>query len=70
MIASDVPALLNHTRSVIFLEDGEVACLQKTSCKITDLKGEVLPKQPQRILWDPIQAEKSGVSPFYAEGNF
>jgi glucosamine--fructose-6-phosphate aminotransferase (isomerizing) len=63
-LASDVPALLEHTRDVIFLEDGEVAIIEKGSYQVTDLKGQAKAKTPTRITWDPLQAEKSGYKHF------
>jgi glucosamine--fructose-6-phosphate aminotransferase (isomerizing) len=63
-LASDVPALLEHTRDVVFLEDGEVALIKKDSYQVTDLKGALRVKTPTRITWDPLQAEKSGYKHF------
>jgi glucosamine--fructose-6-phosphate aminotransferase (isomerizing) len=63
-LASDVPALLEHTRDVIYLDDGEVAEVHGTSWKVTDLQGQAKAKTPSRVTWDPIQAEKAGYRHF------
>ena len=64
-VASDVPALLAHTRDVLFLEDGDVAELTpRTASTITDLDGRAGRARPQRITWDPVQAEKGGYKHF------
>lgn len=63
-LASDVPALLEHTRDVVYLDDGEVAELSGKSWKVTDLAGKLKEKKPSRVLWDPIQAEKAGYRHF------
>ena len=63
-IASDVPAVLEHTRDVVYLEDGEVAEVRGTDWKVTDLAGLPRTKTVQRVTWDPIQAEKAGYKHF------
>jgi glutamine---fructose-6-phosphate transaminase (isomerizing) len=63
-IASDIPAILHHTRSIIYLEDGEVAVILSDKVLITDLDGNPKTRLPQRIGWDPIQAEKAGFKHF------
>jgi glucosamine--fructose-6-phosphate aminotransferase (isomerizing) len=63
-IASDVPALLEHTREVVYLDDGEVVELKAESWKVMDLDGKPHAKTPQRVTWDPIQAEKAGYKHF------
>jgi glucosamine--fructose-6-phosphate aminotransferase (isomerizing) len=63
-VASDIPAMLHHTRDMIFLDDKEIALIEKDGVQVTDLKGEVVTKHPQRITWDPIMAEKSGFKHF------
>jgi glucosamine--fructose-6-phosphate aminotransferase (isomerizing) len=63
-IASDVPALLEHTRDVVYLDDGELAVLTPSSWAVTDLAGKPVAKQVQRVTWDPIQAEKAGYKHF------
>jgi len=63
-LASDVPGILHHTRLIHFLQDGEVATLTTSGIKLSDFQGNVLQLKPQRITWDPIQAEKAGYKHF------
>jgi glutamine---fructose-6-phosphate transaminase (isomerizing) len=63
-LASDVPAVLNHTRDVIFLDDGEVATLTREGVRITALDGRVIGKEVRHVTWDPIMAEKGGYKHF------
>ncbi|MEI6915646.1 MAG: glutamine--fructose-6-phosphate transaminase (isomerizing), partial [Armatimonadota bacterium] len=63
-IASDVPAILNHTRDIIYVDDLEVITLTKDGVTITDLDGKVLEKPAQHIDWDASAAEKSGYPHF------
>src|SRR5439155_24050570 len=57
-LASDVPALLPYTRDFIFLDDGDVAIVTPGAVRITDAEGRAVSRRPQRIAWDPVQAEK------------
>ena len=63
-LASDVPGILHHTRDIYFLQDGEVATLTTSGIVLTDFSGVPKELHPQRILWDPIQAEKAGYKHF------
>jgi glucosamine--fructose-6-phosphate aminotransferase (isomerizing) len=63
-IASDIPAILSHTRDVLILEDGEVAVVRAGSVELSTLDGEPVQREPVRILWDPIMAEKGGYRHF------
>src|SRR5256886_66200 len=63
-VASDIPAILEHTRDVFFLGDGEIAVMTKTGVRVTDFSGHPMMPQRQRITWDPIQAEKGGFKHF------
>jgi glucosamine--fructose-6-phosphate aminotransferase (isomerizing) len=63
-VASDIPAILQHTRDVTFLNDQEVAIVTRGGVKFTDLAGKALEKTPQRVTWDPVQAEKAGYKHF------
>jgi glucosamine--fructose-6-phosphate aminotransferase (isomerizing) len=63
-VASDVPGILHHTRNLYFLADGDVAVLTKNGVELTDLEGNRIERPVQRILWDPIQAEKGGYKHF------
>ncbi len=58
--ASDVTALVNHTRNVIYLEDGEFAELAADSVTVFDCLGKTVEKRISRILWDVQAAEKGG----------
>ncbi len=63
-VASDIPAILNHTRDVFFLHDREMAVVTEGGVEVTDPEGRPVAKQVQRITWDPIMAEKSGFKHF------
>jgi glucosamine--fructose-6-phosphate aminotransferase (isomerizing) len=63
-VASDIPAILQHTRDVTFLNDQEIAIVTRGGVKFTDLAGRTLEKTPQRVTWDPVQAEKAGYKHF------
>ncbi len=62
--ASDVPAIMSHTREVVFLEDGDIAALTVSGAEVVDGTGAVVERAPRRILWDPISAEKQGFKHF------
>ena len=63
-VASDVPAILNHTRDVVFMEDKEMAILTPSGVVFQTLDGKVVDRKPTRVLWDPISAEKDGYKHF------
>jgi glucosamine--fructose-6-phosphate aminotransferase (isomerizing) len=63
-IASDAPALLEHTRRVSFLDHGEIAIVTKDSVIFRSLRGETLEKKVETVTWDPIAAAKSGYKHF------
>ncbi|MBR3654445.1 MAG: glutamine--fructose-6-phosphate transaminase (isomerizing) [Elusimicrobia bacterium] len=63
-IASDVSALLQYTKDVIFLENGDVAEIKENSIKIFDTKNKKVTRAQQKILWNAIQAEKCGYKHF------
>ena len=63
-LASDVPGILHHTRSIYFLADGELATLTPAGITLTDFDGQPRTLTPQRVTWDPIQAEKAGYRHF------
>ncbi|HYB98444.1 MAG TPA: glutamine--fructose-6-phosphate transaminase (isomerizing) [Candidatus Limnocylindrales bacterium] len=64
LVASDVPALLDYTREVIFLEDGEMAEVTAESVRIRTFDGEAVDRAPRRITWDPVTAQKGGYKHF------
>ena len=59
-VASDIPAILMHTRDVVFLGDEEMAIITRSGVQFTDFCGRAVSKTSQRVLWDPIAAEKGG----------
>ncbi len=63
-VASDIPAILQHTRDVFYLGEREIAILTKDSVRVTDFDGHVVEPKQQRITWDPIMAEKGGFKHF------
>jgi len=63
-IASDIPALLPFTRTVIPLGDGEVVDLRPDGFFIYDFEGNLLTKEAMHIAWDVISAEKGGFKHF------
>ena len=63
-VASDIPPILSHTRDVVFLGDEEMAIVTRTGVEFTDLFGRPVSKATQRVLWDPIMAEKAGYKHF------
>src|SRR5437867_1665792 len=63
-IASDMPALLEHTRKVVFLEAGDVAVVTKNDARFFRLDGTPLEKAPQTVTWDAVAAAKSGYKHF------
>jgi glucosamine--fructose-6-phosphate aminotransferase (isomerizing) len=63
-VASDVPAILNHTRDMFFLADGDMAVLTPEGVQLSDFKGRPINRQVQHVLWDPIMAEKGGYKHF------
>src|SRR5271155_3214589 len=63
-VASDIPAILAHTRSVFFLGDGEIAVLTPQGVKLTDFESHAITRPAQHIAWDPIMAEKGGFKHF------
>ena len=63
-VASDVPAILEHTRNVLYLEDGEMAEVSRERVTVTTFDGEPIEREPTRIDWDPITAQKGGFKHF------
>jgi glucosamine--fructose-6-phosphate aminotransferase (isomerizing) len=63
-LASDVPALLDHTRKVIYLEDGDVAELTRAKVTVTDKAGSAVARPQRMISWNAAQAEKAGYPHF------
>ena len=63
-VASDVPAILGHTRQVVFLDDQEMAVVTKTGPVFSTFDGTSVECEPVTIDWDPVMAEKSGYPHF------
>jgi len=63
-LASDVSALLPWTRDFLFLDDGEVVTVTPGQARIANAEGAAVARVPQRIAWDPVQAEKGGYRHF------
>lgn len=57
-LASDIPAILEHTQTVVFLEDRELAVISAGGVSYCTLQGDPITKTPQRITWDPVSAAK------------
>lgn len=64
LLASDIPALLAHTRDVIPLEDGDVAVLSPGGVELSDLDGQPVRREVRRIDWDPVTVQKGGYRHF------
>jgi glucosamine--fructose-6-phosphate aminotransferase (isomerizing) len=63
-IASDIPPILPYTQNIIFMEDGEVALLSSSGVKVFDVRGDEVSKEPKRVNWNPLMAEKGGYKHF------
>ena len=63
-VASDIPAILGHTRDVVFLADEEMAVVTPGGVVFTDYSGREISKATERVLWDPVMAEKAGFKHF------
>jgi glucosamine--fructose-6-phosphate aminotransferase (isomerizing) len=64
LVASDIPALLPHTRSVLILQDEEMAVIRKEGVAIARLDGTPIDRDPSLITWDAAMAEKAGYRHF------
>ncbi|MGB2601016.1 MAG: glutamine--fructose-6-phosphate transaminase (isomerizing) [Candidatus Omnitrophota bacterium] len=63
-IASDIPAVLDHTKNIVFLQNNETVDLYKEKYFIYDAKGRKISRKPTKIKWDISQAEKTGYKHF------
>jgi glucosamine--fructose-6-phosphate aminotransferase (isomerizing) len=63
-VASDIPAILQHTRDVVFLGDEEMAVVTPRGVEFTDYSGRAVSKASTRVSWDPVMAEKAGYKHF------
>ncbi|MBA3885655.1 MAG: glutamine--fructose-6-phosphate transaminase (isomerizing) [Acidobacteria bacterium] len=63
-VASDIPAILSHTRDVVFLGDEEMAVITPAGVEFTDYSGRAVSAKSTRVSWDPVMAEKAGYKHF------
>src|SRR6187399_1725618 len=63
-VASDIPAILAHTRDVVFMGDEEMAVITPGGVEFTDYAGQAVSKKSTRVAWDPVMAEKAGYKHF------
>ncbi len=63
-VASDLPAILEHTREIVFLESGQIASIDRQGCNIETISGKKIKPQVQRITWDALAAEKGNFKHF------
>src|ERR1700680_3802522 len=63
-VASDIPALLEHTREIFFLVDGDIAVLTPQGVRVMDHNGRPVSRPAHHVAWDPIMAEKGGYKHF------
>lgn len=63
-VASDIPALLEHTRNIFFLADGDIAVLTQEGVRVMDHDGRPVNRPTHHVAWDPIMAEKGGYKHF------
>jgi glutamine---fructose-6-phosphate transaminase (isomerizing) len=63
-VASDIPALLEHTRDMFFLADGDIAVLTRDGVRVMDHDGRTVERPTQHVTWDPIMVEKGGYKHF------
>ena len=63
-VASDIPAILFHTRKMFFLADGDIATLTPGGVRLMDFQGREVRREVQHVAWDPIMAQKGGYKHF------
>jgi glucosamine--fructose-6-phosphate aminotransferase (isomerizing) len=63
-VASDIPAILAHTRRMLFLDEGEIATVTRAGVALMDLAGQRIERAPREITWSAVQAEKGGFKHF------
>jgi glucosamine--fructose-6-phosphate aminotransferase (isomerizing) len=63
-VASDIPAILHHTRDIFFLADGDLAVVTPNGVHLSDFEGRPVRREIQHVTWDPIMAEKGGFKHF------
>ncbi len=63
-VASDIPAILAHTKKMLFLEEGEIANVSRQGVSLMSLTGQKLERTPKEIGWSAVQAQKDGFKHF------
>jgi glucosamine--fructose-6-phosphate aminotransferase (isomerizing) len=63
-VASDIPAMLQYTRKIVVLEEGEVVEVTRDGFTLTAFDGKPLVREPQQVMWDATSAEKAGYKHF------
>lgn len=63
-VASDIPAILNYTRKVYILDDGEMAVITEDEVRVSDFEGNFREKEVYEVKWDAVAAEKGGYEHF------
>ncbi len=63
-LASDIPAILGHTREMVFLDDGQLGALRRDGITLLDVEGHEVPVEPKHITWSAVAAEKEGYKHF------
>ncbi len=63
-VCSDLNPLINHTREIVFLKDGEMVVVEPTGAKFSDFSGNEVKKEPEHISWNPLMIEKRGFKHF------
>ncbi|MDD2234294.1 MAG: glutamine--fructose-6-phosphate transaminase (isomerizing) [Desulfitobacteriaceae bacterium] len=63
-VASDIPAILNYTRQIYILADGEIAVIDRDGVRVTDFQGNPIQKEVFEVKWDTVAAEKDGYEHF------
>ncbi|MCC6809543.1 MAG: glutamine--fructose-6-phosphate transaminase (isomerizing) [Deltaproteobacteria bacterium] len=64
MVASDIPAILPHTRKILALDEGEFAVLSRDAIVLTTLDGKPIERKPRTVDWTPAMAERGGYKHF------
>src|SRR4029079_3649508 len=64
LVASDLPAVLDHTRRMVFLDDGEMAVVRAEGATYSRLDGTPVAREPTTVPWDPVSAAKGGYRHF------
>ncbi len=69
-VASDIPAVIEHTRNVLIIEDNEIVLVRKDVVNVFTIHGQIVAREPIRIDWDAEAAEKGGFEHFMMKEMF